>query len=327
MISAVNVTSTPERYAPVCSASHVGGGDGRIEEPRLMDRNDKVLCVIDRSMRVLELGPLTHPIAPKSDGWLTTVVDHASREQLVEKYRNDSNVDTSLIGEVDIVWSDGPLEAAVPRELHGTFDAFIASHVFEHIPDPIGLLRSLERVLNPAGVVSLVIPDKRYCFDFFRPLSTTGGLLDAHERIAIRHSRQALFDQIAYAIYADGEHAFSHRPLREIDFMHSLEQAKDAFDTPGFGADAPYVDAHGWQFTPSSFALGLSLAPPGLMSSTFPRTSSHLPLYLASAAASLSLYSCARSFESTATNLTADSLVGGESRVFVSDVPAGTSWG
>ena len=227
------------------------------EEPRFMSRTDKVLCSIDRSMGILELGPLTTPIAPKSDGWLTTVVDHASREQLVEKYRNDSNVDTSRIVDVDIVWSQGPLEAAVPRELHGSFDAFIASHVFEHIPDPIGLLRSLERVLGPTGVVSLVIPDKRFCFDFFRPLSTAGDLLDAHARKADRHTRKALFDQVAYSIQADGESAFSRRRLRDIDFAHSLEQAKALFDAHSVEADAPYHDVHGWVFTPSSFALAM----------------------------------------------------------------------
>jgi SAM-dependent methyltransferase len=222
-----------------------------------MSRNDKVLCSIDRSMRILELGPLANPIAPKSEGWLTTVVDHGSREQLVEKYRNESAVDTSRIVDVDIVWSYGPLEAAVPRELHGTFDAFIASHVFEHIPDPIGLLRSLEQVLRPAGVVSLVIPDKRFCFDFFRPLSTAGGLLDAHARKAVRHSREALFEHVAYMVRADGVTAFSRRRLRDIEFAHSLEQAKAHFDTHDVGEDAPYVDVHGWVFTPSSFALAM----------------------------------------------------------------------
>src|SRR5215204_3766789 len=228
-----------------------------VVEPRFMNRNDKVLCSIDRSMRILELGPLTNPIAPKSDGWATTVVDHGSREQLVEKYGDDSAVDTSRIVDVDFVWSHGPLEAAVPRELHGTFDAFIASHVFEHIPDPIGLLRSLEQVLRPTSVVSLVIPDKRFCFDFFRPLSTVGGLLDAHARRAVRHSRKALFDHVACLIRADGETAFSRRRLHDIDFAHSLGQAKAHFDTLGVGEDAPYVDAHGWVFTPSSFALAM----------------------------------------------------------------------
>ena len=38
------------------------------KNPRLMNHNEKILCSIDRSMRILELGPLTNPIAPKSDG-------------------------------------------------------------------------------------------------------------------------------------------------------------------------------------------------------------------------------------------------------------------
>ena len=222
-----------------------------------MNRTDKVLCSIDRSMRILELGPLTTPIAPKSDGWLATVVDHVSQEQLVEKYSDDSTVDTLLIGDVDIVWSKGPLEAALPRELHGTFDAFIASHVLEHIPDPIGLLRSLEQVLRPGGVVSLAIPDKRFCFDFFRPLSTVGGLLDAHVRKAVRHTRTVLFDEVAYGIRADGASAFSQRPVHDIEFVHPLEQAKAHFDLNGGEEDGPYADVHGWVFTPSSFALAM----------------------------------------------------------------------
>ena len=145
----------------------------------------------------------------------------------MEKYRADPNVDTSRIEEVDFVWASGPLDEAVPSELHGTYDAFIASHVFEHIPDPIGLLRSLERVLRPTGVVSLVVPDKRFCFDFFKPLSSVGELLDAHARGASRHSRKARFDHQAYSIHADGEFAFSRRPVREIDFFH-LARGREA---------------------------------------------------------------------------------------------------
>lgn len=222
-----------------------------------MIRQAKILASIDRSMRVLELGPLTGPIAPKANGWFTSVVDHTDREGLVDKYRSDPNVDTSRIEDVDFVWSRGPLTDAIPQELHGTFDAVIASHVLEHIPDPIGLLQSVARILRPAGVVSLVIPDKRFCFDFFKPLSAVGELLEAHARRAERHSRKARFDYEAYSISADGEFAFSRRPIRHISFFVSLHDAKRAFDTHASGADGPYADIHAWHFTPSSFELAV----------------------------------------------------------------------
>ena len=42
-----------------------------------------------------------------------------------------------------------------------------------------------------------------------------------------------------------------------LGFVHSLEKAKALFDTYDVDEDAPYVDVHGWVFTPSSFALAM----------------------------------------------------------------------
>jgi SAM-dependent methyltransferase len=184
-------------------------------------------------------------------------VDYASQDELVEKYRPDPGVDVSGIEEVDVVWDGGPLEEALPTDSVGTFDAFIASHVLEHIPDPIGLLQSLEKVLKPSGVVSLAIPDKRFCFDFFRPLSTIGELLSEHERRATRHARKTLFDFRAYFVTSEGESAWGRRPVTELAFSHSLADAKGLLETQGSSDDDHYVDAHGWQFTPSSFQLAM----------------------------------------------------------------------
>ena len=81
---------------------------------------------------------------------------------------------------MDFVWTSGPMADAVPSDLHGTFGAFIASHVIEHTTDFIGFLDAAATLLAPDGVVILAVPDKRYCFDYFRPLTTTGKVLDAH---------------------------------------------------------------------------------------------------------------------------------------------------
>jgi SAM-dependent methyltransferase len=207
-------------------------------------------------MRVIELGPLDKPVVAKRDGWKTFVVDHATREELVEKYRTDPNVDVNQIEEVDAVWRHGSLDEAIPER--GSFDACIASHVIEHLPDPIGFLQSLERILMPDGVVSLVVPDKRFCFDFFEQVSSVGDLLAAHAGTARRHSRGTRFDFEAYSVTSRGEIYWSQqRQVTDIAFVHPLRRAKDSFEAHGESEDDEYVDLHAWYFTPNSFELAL----------------------------------------------------------------------
>ena len=206
---------------------------------------------------ILELGPGYSPIAPKADGWNTVTIDHGTRDELVAKYTSDPYVDESRVEEVDVVWQSGALQDSFRDEQHGTFDACIASHVLEHIPDPIGLFQSLERLLKPSGLISLVVPDKRFCFDFFKPLSSVGELLDAHRRSATRHSAKTAYDHVAYSIRSEEEHCWSRRPVTRIAFHHDLVAAKSAFDAQAPSGDGPYVDYHAWHFTPSSFSLAM----------------------------------------------------------------------
>jgi SAM-dependent methyltransferase len=220
-----------------------------------MSRNEIILAGIDRGMRIIEIGPSFSPIAPKADGWNTCVVDYASTEELVEKFRGHPGTDISRIETVDVVWNGAALDQAVPPEQLGTFDACIVSHVLEHMPDPIGFFQSLERVLTRRGLVSLAVPDKRVCFDFFKPISSTGELLEAHDRGATTHARKAIFDDLALYVYADGAFAWDRRPIRELTFLGPLSRAKEAYDNYRPQDNGEYVDCHAWHFTPSSFAL------------------------------------------------------------------------
>jgi hypothetical protein len=58
--------------------------------------------------------------------------DHDDRDWLVAKYAGNPTVDTSRIEDVDYVWRGDSMLDVVPTAEHGTFDAFIASHVIEH---------------------------------------------------------------------------------------------------------------------------------------------------------------------------------------------------
>jgi SAM-dependent methyltransferase len=220
-----------------------------------VDRRDVILGEMTRSMRILEIGPGYNPIAPRADGWNVATVDHAPRDALVEKYRGDPSVDISRIENVDVVWGSGSLAAAVPTALHGTFDACIASHVVEHIPDVIEFLASLAVLLNPTGFVSLALPDKRYCFDFFKPLTTTGDLLVAHSARASVHSRKARFEQVAYSSTRTGASTWDLTARGSVELMFTFDDALAALESIGNGPAETYVDCHAWYFTPSSFAL------------------------------------------------------------------------
>jgi hypothetical protein len=219
-----------------------------------MDRLDKLLFAIDRKSRILEIGPSYNPAAPKAAGWQTYVVDHASQAELQAKYA-DHNVSCDKIEPVDFIWAEGAIHDAVPTDLHGRFNACIASHVIEHVPNPIAFFQSLDCLLTEAGVLSLAVPDKRYCFDFFRPLTLAPAWMEAFERGSNRHSRRNLLEYFAYQAYNGKRFVWDQYDGVSLRLPGELEWAKTNADAGGTSEFDPYVDCHAWCFTPSSFSL------------------------------------------------------------------------
>jgi SAM-dependent methyltransferase len=54
---------------------------------------------------------------------------------------------------------------------HETYDFVLASHVLEHIANPLRALQEFKRVLKPEGVMLIVVPEKRNTFDHRRPFT------------------------------------------------------------------------------------------------------------------------------------------------------------
>ena len=219
-----------------------------------MDRIARLLSTSDRSSQILEIGPSHAPIAPKSAGWNSFVVDHSSQEELRQKYAG-LDLDLDAIEPVDAVWQSGPLHDAIPPEQHGRFDTLIASHVIEHIPDIAGFLVSASRLLNPNGTVVLAIPDRRYCFDYFKPHTTTGDVLQAHAGQRTHHARRTVWDHMAYSVTLDGITAWGQHPVGEARFISPFAHAADMQAMFSDDNTGPYLDCHAWHFTPVGFAL------------------------------------------------------------------------
>jgi len=107
---------------------------------------------------------LTNPIVLPDEGPIS-YVDYLTTSGLQTKYRDDPNVDADRIVDVDVVLEAGRLPEAV---LTSSFDYVVASHVLEHLPDPLGWLKQCAAALKPGGTLCLALPDKRYTWDILR---------------------------------------------------------------------------------------------------------------------------------------------------------------
>ncbi len=217
-----------------------------------MLRNEKMFAALKKEGNGLEIGPSYDPIAPKREGFNVKVMDHASQQELQEKYKSEG-VDVNNIEFVDYVWRGESYKELVGNE---RFDWIIASHVIEHVPDLVQFINSCSEVLKDDGVLSLAVPDARYCFDQFRPPSGLSNVIDTHLSGATRHSAGTILEAELNASTRDGRVAWGSGHKGENKFLCSPEVAVDKFKRAQSSED--YVDAHKWCFTPSSFRLILS---------------------------------------------------------------------
>lgn len=208
-----------------------------------MDRVERLLSMFDASGFGLEVGPSYNPLLPKSKYRVETI-DHADAETLRKKYHDNA----SQIEEVDYVSDGGGMLDTIGEA--SRYDFIVASHVIEHMTDIVRFLQDCEELLKPGGRLVLAVPDKRYCFDTLRPLSTVGQALQAHFERWTRHPPSIHYDNEAYAVHTkSGGIVWIEPDLEDIQLMRQPEAGKRVLDT----LSGDYRDAHGWVFTPASF--------------------------------------------------------------------------
>ncbi len=93
------------------------------------------------------------------------------------------------------------------------YDVLLASHVLEHLADPLTALREWRRVVRPGGHVLLIVPHRDGTFDHRRPVTT----LEHLRADADRHTPE---DDMTH--------------LEEIISMHDLERDPGAPDRETF---------------------------------------------------------------------------------------------
>ena len=217
----------------------------------MLTRNQKILHDIAPSKQIgLEIGALDKPIVTRKLGQIY-YVDHNTTEELRSRFRSlGHQVNIDNIVDVDYVWGEKGLAELLQHQ--APVDYVIASHVVEHVPDLIGWLNEIRAILKSGGILSLVIPDKRQCFDYYRSPTRLAEVAEAYLHGYRKPSSHQIFDHVNSAVAYRGSIAWSGR-VNEAQLvpLHSIEAAWNTAKTAL--ATREYCDVHCWVFTPTSF--------------------------------------------------------------------------
>jgi SAM-dependent methyltransferase len=102
------------------------------------------------------------------------------------------------------------------------FDFVVASHVIEHLANPLASISEFNRIIRPGGVVYLVVPHKDWCFDKCRT------------ETPLQHFVTEFFSEtseISLEHYL--EHIFDGLDLKNLSFCEGLnlvEKARSLFE-------------------------------------------------------------------------------------------------
>jgi hypothetical protein len=216
-----------------------------------MNRREKIVLMCNLDGKGLEIGPSIRPIVPKCEGYNVETVDHADKESLQKIYSAHGH-DVDSIEEVDYIWSGQPYTELTGKTNY--YDYIIASHVIEHTCDLIGFLRDCSNILNENGVLSLAIPDKRFCYDYLRPTSSISKVIDSHLKPNTVHTPGTLYEHVSNACSSNGNISWTYLDLPvDISPVHNLDDSVSMYEKSL--KQEEYIDVHNWVFTKNSFEL------------------------------------------------------------------------
>ncbi len=84
-------------------------------------------------------------------------------------------------------------EASAMAEIESsTYEFLLASHVLEHIANPLKALRAWMRVVRPGGTIVLVVPHRDGTFDHRRPITTIEHIVNDFAKDVTEHDQTHL---------------------------------------------------------------------------------------------------------------------------------------
>ena len=213
----------------------------------MSDRTDFLRKLVDTSGVGLEIGPSYNPVFPKKIFNNVKSLDLLSKEKLKAKYAYDDKVNLDNIEDVDFVWHG---ETYVDLVGEDRFDWIFASHVIEHVPDVISFFNNISKIIKENGSIVLVVPDRRYTFDAYRPQSSLSSIIDTH---SLQRNEPSLGMKIENNFFCCTSNEYASRIKKFLIPRKPHGSIKNTLDY--INEFEGYMDIHAWVFTPNHFRL------------------------------------------------------------------------
>jgi SAM-dependent methyltransferase len=171
----------------------------------------------------IEIGALHRPLALPA-GVNAIYVDRMSEAGLRDQY---PELAEEAFAPVRVIGSAEDLTAFGDNSL----DFVVANHLFEHLEHPVRALLEAQRVLRPAGLLYMALPDKRLTFDRDRELTAVEHLLQEQRHGAGANRRAHYLDWSTNVDGKRGAEAEAHADrLMEMDYsIHFHVWQPDSF--------------------------------------------------------------------------------------------------
>jgi SAM-dependent methyltransferase len=225
-----------------------------------MSRRNEILKHADKNARGIELGPYFSPLASKRDGYNCLYLDVFDTQTIRRRAAADpflSAEQAAQVESVDLV-GDAVRIDELCRDAGETepFDYIISANNFEHLPNPIKFLQACGRVLKTGGFLSIVVPDKSGCLDFYRPRTSLTAWIEAFFEDRKRPTCAQIFEQVSMIARGAGEEA----SVASFSFVaeRNLRASFEDWARKRVENDETYFDVHCSAFTPNSFRLLLT---------------------------------------------------------------------
>lgn len=220
---------------------NIGEKEGRIASPFAV--RDGLLSIICSDDSVLEIGPFACPLIHGGNVKYFDVLD----QKALTEHALKIGYSPAMIPEIDYVSDNGDLSIVDDKR----FDFVLSCHCIEHQPDLIEHLNQVSRILKPGGFYLLLIPDKRYCFDYYLAESTIASVVQAHFERRTSHSLESLINQRLFTTHNVSKRHWlgDHGEGPCLSDLDAIEQVLQEYKVAG----GSYIDVHAWQFTPRSF--------------------------------------------------------------------------